>query len=248
MLDARIALEITVDVLLGRGVVDAQVLGQTVAAHAVNQAEVDHLGIAALLARDLVGGDTKNLGSRRSVHVQTFVESAQQGGVLAQVRHDAQLDLAVVGAGDHMAWRRDERLAHTTALCGFHGDVLQIGFVARKSPRHRHRLGVMRVDTARARVRHLSELVGVGAFELGQAAPLQQLGRQRKILGQFFKHFFIGARRARRGLLDHGQPEFLKEDVPDLLGAAEVERLARQCVGFLFQLHDALAQLRTLPR
>jgi hypothetical protein len=43
--------EVAVDVVLGRLLFDAQAAGQPEGAHAVDQAEVDHLGIAALLGR-----------------------------------------------------------------------------------------------------------------------------------------------------------------------------------------------------
>jgi hypothetical protein len=48
-LHARKALEVALDVVLGRFLLDAQVARQAEGAHAVDQPEVDDLGVAALL-------------------------------------------------------------------------------------------------------------------------------------------------------------------------------------------------------
>ena len=182
------------------------------------------------------------------MHVDALGEGAQQRFVVAQVRHDAQLDLAVVGAGDHMARRRDERLAHPPAFRSLDRNVLQVGIGARQAPRDRHRLRIVGVDAPGARIRHLRQLVGVGALELGQATVLQQLGRQRKILSQLLQHLLVGAGCAARRLLNHRQTQLGKEDFADLLGRSEVEGLTRQLVRLFLQLHDPHAQLGALLR
>jgi hypothetical protein len=53
-------------------------LGQAKGAHAVDQAEVDDLGVAALLAGDLIHRHAKHLGGGGAVHVQPGVEGVQQ--------------------------------------------------------------------------------------------------------------------------------------------------------------------------
>jgi hypothetical protein len=52
--------------------------GQAKAAHAVDQAEVDDLGVAALLAADLVHRHAEHLGGGGAVHVQPVVEGLEQ--------------------------------------------------------------------------------------------------------------------------------------------------------------------------
>ena len=66
--------KVAFDVVFGRRVVDAQVARQAVGAHAVNQAKVDHLGVAPLLAADLVHRQTKHFRRRGPVHVQAVVK------------------------------------------------------------------------------------------------------------------------------------------------------------------------------
>ena len=162
------------------------------------------------------------------------------------MRHDAQLDLAVVGAGDHAPRRRHEGFAHPPPFRRADGDVLQVGVVAGQAPRHRHRLGIVGVHPARARVGQLGQLVGVGALQFGQAAVLQQLGGQRVVFRQLLQHLFVGAAGAGGGLLHHGHAELVEEDFAQLFGAAQVEGLAGDLVGLGFQLQDALAQLVAL--
>ena len=71
---------------------------------------------------------------------------------------------------------------------------------------------------------------------------LQNFGGQGKVFGQFFQHFFVGAGRAGGGFFDHGQAQFAKKYLANLLGAAQVKRLAGQGVGLGLQLHNAGAQ------
>ena len=55
-----------------------RLLRQAERAHAVDQAEVDRLGVAALLAADLVQRHAEHLGRGRAVHVVAVGERAQQ--------------------------------------------------------------------------------------------------------------------------------------------------------------------------
>ena len=95
-------------------------------------------------------------------------------------------------------------------------------------------------------VDHQRQFVGVGALELGEAAVLQDLGGQRKVLGQLGQHLFIRARRAGGRLLLDGQTELSEQDFANLLGAADVEGLAGQLVQLLLQQHQALAEFMAL--
>ena len=180
------------------------------------------------------------------MHIQPGVEGVQQRVVAAQVGHDAQLDLGVVGAGNHAACGGHKGLAHAAAFGGADGDVLQVGVVAGQAACDGHGLRVVRVHAAGAWQGQLGELVGVGAFELDQAAVLQQLGGQGVVLGQLFQHLFVGAAGAGGGLLDHGHAQLVEEDFAQLLGAAQVEGLACNLVCLGFELQDALAQFVAL--
>lgn len=77
-LHAGVTLEVLVDVSrCGLGL-NAQILGQTKAAHAVDQAKVDDLGIATLLARHVFHAHAKHFGGCGLVYVQPFAEGLEQ--------------------------------------------------------------------------------------------------------------------------------------------------------------------------
>jgi hypothetical protein len=126
LLHAGIAGEVALDEAARDVPVDAEVGGQAVGAHAVDQAEVDHLGIASLLAAHFAERHAEDLAGGGTVDVLAGGESRQQTLVAADVGHDAQLDLRVVGRDDARARRGDERLADAPPLGGADRDVLQV--------------------------------------------------------------------------------------------------------------------------
>ena len=60
------------------------------------------------------------------MHVLAVGEGLQQPGILRDVRHDAQLDLRVVGRHHLVARRRNEGFADASPFRGTHRDVLQV--------------------------------------------------------------------------------------------------------------------------
>ena len=246
LLHAGVALKITVNVSRSRLGFNLQIARQTKTAHAVNQPEVDDLGIAALLTADLAHRHAKHLGSGSAVHVHAIGECLEQGFVTADVGHDAQLDLRVISAGNHTARRGDKSFTDTATFRCFHRNVLQIRVVARQTARDRHGLRVMRVNTAGFWVGQLGEFVGVGSLELGKPSVLQDFGGQRVVFCQLFQHLFVRGRRATWRFFDHWQAQFGEENLANLLGTAQIERLARQSMGIGLQLQDAHAQFTTL--
>ena len=71
---------------------------------------------------------------------------------------------------------------------------------------------------------------------------LQNARRQGVVFCQFFQHFFIGTARTRRGFLNDGQTQLVKKDFTKLFGAAQVEGLPCNFIGFSFKLQNALPQ------
>ena len=63
-------------------------------------------------------------------------------------------------------------------------------------------------------VDEFGQAVGIGGFEFGEAAMLQDEARQfgAVAFGEFGQHFFVGARLAFRGFAQHGQAELVVED------------------------------------
>jgi len=102
------------------------------------------------------------------------------------------------------------------------------------------------MHAAGGRVDHAWQLVGVGGLQLGQAPVFQQHLRQRVVLRQLGQHFLVGRGGAARGLAHDRQPHAAEQDLAQLLGRVQVERLAGQLVGALLQRQHFLAQLVAL--
>ena len=132
----------------------------------------------------------------------------------------------------------DKRFANAAPFLRAHRDILQIRVAASQTAGNRYRLIVAGVYTAGMRVNHLRQLVGVGRFELGEAAMLQNYLGQRVIQRQFLQHVFIGAGRAAGRFFGRLDAEFAEENLLQLLGRAEIERLFGDVVGLFFQLHQ----------
>ena len=243
---ARVSGEVAVDVELGRLALDVQVGRQPEGAHAVDQAEVDDLGGAPLIGRDLAHRHAEHLAGGGAMHVLAGVERRQQALVAADVRHDAQLDLRVVGADDYGPGRRDEGLADTPPFRRAYRNVLQVGVAGAQATGHGDRLAVAGVHAAGRRVDAGRQLVAVGRLELRQRAVLQQRLGQRIVLGQLVEHLLVGAGRAAGRLLDRRQAELAEQDLADLLGAAEIEWLTGERMRLCFQFGDPAAQFGTL--
>ena len=94
------------------------------------------------------------------------------------MRHDAQFNLAVIGASDHTASRRYKSLTYFAPLWRADGNILQIGVVARQASCHRNRLRIVGVHPPRFGIGHLCQFVGVSTFELAQRAVFQNFGWQ----------------------------------------------------------------------
>ena len=188
--------EIGVDDLLRRLRRDADVLRQRERGLSVQQRVVDHLGRAALHV--LVHGAVraKHLQRRLIVDVVAAAERLDERFVLGQVGEHPQFDLRIVGRDQHVARLGDERAADLAAELGLDRNVLKIRIAAAQAPGRRHRLVEARVHAAGFRVHELRQRVDVGAFQLHQPAPLENLPRQ--IVGErkLLEHFDGRGRRA----------------------------------------------------
>ncbi len=178
------------------------------------------------------------------MHVLAGGEGLEQALVLRQVRHDAQFDLRIVRRHDHRSRRRDEGFADAAAFRGAHRYVLQVRIVARQPPGHRHRLRVVGMHAARRRVHHLRQLVGVRGLEFCQPAVLEYQLRQRMIEREFLQDIFVGGRLAARRLFLHRQALALEQDLLELLGRIEVERLPGFLMHPVFKFDHLFAQVR----
>lgn len=123
---SRVHLEIGVDELFGLRAADAEALGEPEGRDAIDDAEVGRFGAAALLARDLLGRLVEDLGCRGSVDVVAEAEVLDEAFVAAQVCHDAELHLRVVGREEELPGFGAEGFANLAPGSRAHGNILQV--------------------------------------------------------------------------------------------------------------------------
>ena len=121
-------------------------------AHAVDDAEVDRLRLAAHVGRDLVERNVERDRRREAVDVLGLAERVDEELVLREVREHAQLDLRVVRGDEDEALRRDERGADLLAELAADRDVLEVRLDRREAARRRDGLREARVDAPGLRV------------------------------------------------------------------------------------------------
>ena len=147
-------------------------LGQAERREAVHDAEVGRLGALALGLGDLLDRDAGDRGGRDAVHVFAAPVGVDQGRLVGEEGHEAQLDLRVVGDHQAHAFGGDEAVADLAAELGADGDVLQVRVGARQAPRRGDGLVERGVQPPAARVDARRQRLEVGVDELGELAPL----------------------------------------------------------------------------
>ena len=86
-----------------------------------------------------------------------------------------------------------------------------------------------------------AQAVHIGAFQLGQLPVFNDEGHNGMAVFQLFQHLNVGGI-ALLGLFDGLEPQFLKQDMSQLLGGVDVELLPGQTVDLLCQLLDLAAE------
>ena len=172
------------------------------------------------------------------------VQAIGEGGLelrdVADVRQKPQLDLAIVRRDQHMAGLGDEGRADLAPFLGAHRDILQVGVVGRQAAGGGGGQGEGGVHPPGAPRDGGDQVVGIGALQLGQLAPVQQHARQFVALGgQVLQHARVRAPGAGGGLLAPGDAHLAEQHLADLLGAAQIERTADQGLRLGFQLDHA---------
>ena len=98
-----------------------------------------------------------------SMHVVAFDKGTAQVLVAAQVSHDAQLYLRIVGREEETPVVRNERLAYLSAVLTAHWDVLQVWIARREAPGCRNGLVERSVYMPRLGVYQFRQSVDISA-------------------------------------------------------------------------------------
>ena len=215
--DPGVLVEIGVDE--GRRLLAGKLGGllQPVAAHPVDDAEVDRLGHPPHVGRHFGQGNAEHLRCGRAVDVLVVAEGGQQRGVLRQVGQHPQVDLGVVRRQKHAALAGDKGLPHLPSQLASHRDILQVGVAGGQPPGGGARLVEAGVYPPRLRIDQRRKGIDVGRFELGELAVLQKQLDNGVSAAESLQHGRIGGVAA-LGPPPSGQSQLLEEHQTQLLG------------------------------
>ena len=137
-LHAPVVVQIIVDIRPGFIAGNPDILRQRELGNAVDNAEIDSLGMAALQGGDLLHRHAEHLGGRSRVDVHVVAESLAHGVVTGDMCQHPQLDLAVVRVHQYAAGLGNEHFPYLRAQIRADWDILEIGFRRGQPPRRRY--------------------------------------------------------------------------------------------------------------
>src|SRR5659263_275387 len=234
--DFQIASQVGLDVARRLLLGDPQLLGESVGADTVHDAEVDRLGAAALGAGHILRLEAEDLGRRVAVDILTGGESLAQFGLRGKVGHNAQLHLGVVGDYEPRTLLGNEAVPDLFAQRRADGDVLQVRIAGGDAAGSGHRLVEGRVEAPGVGVGQPGKRLEVGSRQLGQLAVGLDLFDDRVPVPQVLEDGGVGGITG-FGLFPRRQPQFFKQDGGELLGRVDVEII------FAGELVDLVAEL-----
>ena len=240
------AVKVLLDVIGGHLAVQAELLREAEGAHPVDESEIDHLGHAALFRGHPLERHAENFRRGRAVDVLAAGERPEKRLVLRKMRHDAQLDLGIVGVDDHRAGPSAEGGADPTAFGRAGGNVLEIGLRARQSSRHRGCLSEGRVHAAVRRIDHAGKLLEVRAPKLGEPTMLEHDACNGIVERKLAEHLLVRGGSPRSGLLAHGNAHVGEKHLGELLRTGEIEFSSGRFGGLGLQAVDLLGEFARL--
>ena len=236
LLHSLIHAEIPGDKVPGLGHGDFQVPRQAESRHAVEDAEIHHLGVATHVCGNRIQFHPVNGGGRAGVNIDSFLVTFDKGGVAAQVSQHAELNLRVVHRQDDIVRiLGNERGTNLFAQIATDRNVLQVGISAGKATRSRTPLDKAGVNPFCFRVHQSREHRHVGTLHLLEFAVLYD-GKNdgvRRTDGKFLQHGGVGT-----AFLDFGESQRIEQHLSKLFGAADVEFQPCHVADFFFQFFD----------
>ena len=194
--------EIAVHILLGFLDGDSDILGQGEGGNAVNDAKIYRFRASPHAGGHLLHRYAEDLGGGEGVDILSGAEAVDHGLVPGHVGQQAQLDLGVVGVHQHLSGGCGEHLPQLRPQLGADGDVLQIGLGGAEPPGGGDGVLEGGVD-APIGADDLGQAVGVGGFQLGELAVLQDAVNNGVLPPELVQHVGVGGV-ARLGLLHRG--------------------------------------------
>ena len=163
LLDVGVRGEITLYNLFGLLAGNVEPLAQAESRNTVDNAEIGGLGLAAFVAVHLGHLFAEKPCGGGRMHVLAVFESRDQRLVAAQVSHQAQFHLAVIGRKQQvLIVRRDERLPDPASQLVPHGNILQVGIGRGEPSGSCHGLVEGSMDLARRRIDQQRQCLHIG--------------------------------------------------------------------------------------
>src|SRR5579872_5345823 len=232
--DAAVAVEVSGDEFRGFFLVDLQILREAKGGEAVDDAEINYFGGAAMLGSLGKGRDVENFLCGARVNVLGAAKGFDENRVLGKMREDAQLDLGIIGGKQNVARLGDEGGANFAAELGANRNVLQIGIRGAETSGGSAGLIDLRVQAASVRGDELVERVRIRGIEFRDFAIIHhQLGQfvERGKLGEDFGGG--GARFATRAARER-EIQLVVKDFGKLLRRIDIEFEAGNFVDAFF--------------
>ena len=154
-----------------------------------------------------------------------FANTASKPRILRQVRQDARLDLAIVGAEQGMAWRRNEGFADAQAIVALHRNILQIRLGGGEPSGRRDGLIERRMEPLGLRIHQLGQRIHIGGLEFAEAPIVHDLRGQFVLGSQLRQRVFI-RRVAGLGFPDRLESQLFEQHRGELLRRIDVELAA----------------------
>ena len=220
-LHAPVVVQIIVDIRPGFVAGNPDVLRQGELGNAIDDAEIDSLGMAALQGGDLLHRHAEHLGGRGRVDVHMVTEGLAHGVVTGDMRQHPQLDLAVVRVHQHAAGLGNEHFPDLRAQIRANRDILEVRLGGGQTSRGRYQILEGGVDPP-VLPDLLHQAVGVGGFQLGQHPVIHDGRNDGVLVFQFFQNLRIGGIAGFR-LFHRRKPQFFKQQLSQLAGGIDVE-------------------------
>ena len=157
-------------------------------------------------------------------------EGLNKRRVLAEVRHQTQLDLRIVGTEEGTAFVWYESLTDSTAFGGTDGDVLDVRITAREATGSSDGLIEGGVDLAIG-IDQFGQGLDIGAQELLHSSVVKDLPYDGMLIPKLLQHLFacgIASGLSFLGLVD--DLELIEEHFAYLLAAVDIDRMTDEGV------------------
>ena len=230
---AREGGKVIVDELFGFRAGAIELLGKTESGDAIYDAEIGGLGLATLVFGNLVEGYAEDLCSGCGVDVLSVAESRKKVLVLAEMRHEPEFYLAVVGGKEETTLVRNDRFADETSALGTNRQVLQVRVRRGETACGCDGL-VVRSMYFSVRGNIARERRDVRCDQFAQGSIFEDQTDNRVLLLNGEQHFL------RCGILSgfgffgfRVELQFVEEQFSDLLGAVDIEGSACEVVDLL---------------